>query len=114
MLTAFSHRDLQNFRAIQAVFATAGITDPARMDAEIDAIMTSRAGAVSRSDRRHPDNVTTCSICGKSAVIVPLSAKDRSATATHAVVCNNRPAKDQPWCDGMCGHTEYIVQGERR
>ena len=23
----------------------------------------------------------------------------------------NRPATNQPWRDGMCGHTEYIVRG---
>ena len=25
----------------------------------------------------------------------------------------NRQATDQPWRDGMCGHTEYIVQGDK-
>ena len=42
-----------------------------------------------------------------------LAVFDRTNTATHAIQCQNRPATDQPWRNGMCGHTEYVVRGDR-
>ena len=70
-------------------------------------------GAVRTAPRRRPDNLTICSACGAPAVIIPLVEADRTPTATHAVQCQNRPATDQPWRNGMCGHTEYVVRGEK-
>jgi len=83
------------------------------VDIRIGAITDGAAPVIRASRRRRPDNVVTCAVCGSSAVIVPLPPADRSATATHAIQCQNRPATDQPWRDGMCGHTEYIVRGDR-
>jgi len=71
--------------------------------------------AVERGKRR-PDNITTCSVCGKAAVIVPVNTDRKtriSGDYTHGIQCQNRPATDQPWRDGMCGHTEYVVWRDR-
>ena len=65
------------------------------------------------ANRRRPDNIAVCSVCGKPAVIMPLTGSDWTADATHAVQCQNRPAMDKPWLLQHCGHTEYIVLGDR-
>jgi len=111
MLTALSYRDLQNMAVVLRNFATCDDIAGA-----IEAELNSRhhdhpLSAISPAPRRHPDNITTCRVCGKPAVIMPLSLTDRSVFATHAIQCQNRPAKDRPWQDGMCGHTEYITKG---
>ena len=116
-LKLFSLRDLQNLQAmITAVKNDGG--DLQDIGSQLEAELASRlqfltAPAPSPAVRRRPDNLTSCSVCGSPAVIIPLSPADRSSIATHAVQCQNRPATDHPWRSGMCGHTEYIVRGER-
>ena len=66
--------------------------------------------------KRRPDNIATCSLCGKPAVVVPVNIDQKTRAGesyTHAIQCQNRPATDQPWQDGMCGHTEYVVRGRK-
>ena len=114
-LEVYSYRDLQNTRALLQEAAAAGQTIPemiAAIDTALGRYLPAGEPRIAPAKRRRPDNLTTCKICGKPAVIVPLVPADRTLTATHAIQCQNRPAKDQPWRDGMCGHTEYIVRGE--
>ena len=116
-LTSYKLRDLQNLQTIIAtVIADAG--DIEILAAAVDDELARRINSIfisfpTPAVRRRPDNLTTCSICGSPAVIVPLSRADRSVDATHAIQCQNRPATDQPWRDGMCGHTEYAVRGDK-
>jgi len=117
MLKILDSRDIQNFRSLLVSAQTAGL-DLISLTKEVDIELASRSeslivSAAKPATRHRPDNITTCSVCGKSAIVVPLSSTDRTNTATHAIQCQNRPAKDQPWRDGMCGHTEYIVRGDR-
>jgi len=118
MFDVFSVRDRQNFMAMLNIAEAAAITDirfvRTAIQSSIDRQRATEARGPGRYNRPRllrPDNLTTCSACGKPAVIVPLSQTDRTATSTHAIQCQNRPATDQPWRDGMCGHTEYIVRG---
>lgn len=114
-LTAFDWRTIQACRMMLAQAAASGavtiVEALAALDAGLDTALPSTPMKTSKTKRR-TDTIVTCSVCGKSAVIVPLSRHDRTGTATHAIQCQNRPAKDQPWRDGMCGHTEYIMRGE--
>lgn len=114
MLAAHKISDLQNFRSMLVSNIEAGISDASAIIALIDQRLGSFQVSVPRPATTHrSDNLTTCTICGKPAIVVPLSIADRTQTATHAIQCQNRPAKDQPWRDGMCGHTEYIMRGDR-
>jgi hypothetical protein len=117
LLTPYSIRELQTIAAIVAD-AVAHHLDLQSLSVAITAELASRSTDLAVStprpaDRRHPDNLTVCQVCGSPAVIVPLTKVDRTATATHAIQCQNRPATNQPWRDGMCGHTEYVVRSER-
>ena len=113
-LTAFSVKDNQNCMAILNVFESTGVTDIRFVRQRLQSAIDSKyAMTVTRSGRYKSDNITTCGLCGGPAAILPLKKSDRSPTATHAIQCQNRPANDQPWQDGMCGNTEYIVQGDR-
>jgi hypothetical protein len=114
-LTAFSVAELQQFLAWISQCERAGVTDirfvRQRTAEYIDQRMI--ASSARKSKRLRPDNITVCAVCGKPAIIIPLSLPDRTSTATHAVQCQNRPTTDRPWRNGMCGHTEYIVRGEK-
>lgn len=116
-LSVFSGRDLQNVRAILHGAVETGLNVEGVFMAIDRELKSRQVTAVppepSPTNRHKSDNITTCSACGKVAVIVPLVGKDRSTTATHAIQCQNRPATDHPWRDGMCGYTEYIIRGER-
>jgi len=113
MLTALSYRDLQNMAVILRTFATCDAV-AAAIEAEINSRHHDHPlSAISPAPRRHPDNITTCRVCGSQAIIVPLARQDRTAESTHAAQCQNRPATDQPWLPNHCGHTEYIVWGDR-
>ena len=116
-LKLYSLRDLQNLQAMMDDVKNDG-GDFLDIASQLEAELASRMQTMSMTlptpaTRRRPDNIATCAVCGGPAVIVPLSRADRSPAATHAIQCQNRPAKDQPWRDGMCGHTEYIVRGDR-
>lgn len=115
-LGAFRKSDLQNCLALLTIAEADGITDARflrqRIQNHIDQQHRSTA-VMAAKYRRRPDNITICKVCGKPAVIVPLARTDRTTDATHAIQCQNRPAADKPWRDGMCGHTEYIVRGVR-
>ena len=116
-IEVYNLRDLQNTRALLQEANVAGQTIPAiiaAIDTVLGRYMPPGEPRLTPSNRRRPDNLTTCKICGQPAVIVPLANIDRTTTATHVVQCQNRPATDQPWRDGMCGHTEYIVRGDRQ
>ncbi|MFZ3045711.1 MAG: hypothetical protein WA151_07335, partial [Desulfatirhabdiaceae bacterium] len=113
----YSVKDMQNMRAILQSAIVAGI-DIVTLESLIDAKIVSLRRVLPASQsftasRLQPDNITTCKICGKPAIIVPIPRADLTHTATHAIQCQNRPATDQPWRDGMCGHTEYIVRGDK-
>ena len=113
----YSLRDLQNLQSLLITVKQVGGNSDTLFDA-VNRELDSRLQSISLTPttptfRRRPDNITTCSVCGKSAIVVPLSSTDRTNTATHAIQCQNRPAKDQPWLAGMCGHTEYIVRGDK-
>jgi hypothetical protein len=114
-LDAYSTSALQHTSAVCHAAIAAGITDVVTLAATIAANINSRVSIqhprYAASSR--PDNLTICQVCGKPAVIVPLSQADSSVSATHAIQCQNRPATDQPWCDGMCGHTEYVIRGSK-
>ena len=112
MLKHFRISDLQNFRSVLAQCIAKGIHDAEAIDVIIGnyLALSQQPGNVIPAGKRRPDNVIVCAICGKSAVILPLSQQDRTKTATHAIQCQNRPATDHPWRSGMCGHTEYIVR----
>jgi len=115
-IEVYNYRDLQNIRALLLEAQAAGQPISAiiaTIDAAIERYMPAGEPRMAPAKRRRPDNLTTCKICGKPAVIVPLSPADRTETANHAIQCQNRPATDQPWRDGMCGHTEYIMRGDR-
>jgi len=112
----FSVRDLQNTKSLlqSELDSGASLLD---VIAKIDVALISSGRfteepRISPTQQRRPDNIIKCSVCGKLAVIVPLDRGDMTTTATHAIQCQNRPATDQPWRDGMCGHTEYIVRGD--
>ena len=113
---AYSSRDLQNIQSmLQSAVDNALSID--QLDVAVGAELVVRLGGMplskpSPASRRRVDNLTTCPVCGSPAVIEPLTPADRTPTATHAIQCQNRPATDRPWIDGMCGHTEYIVRGE--
>ncbi|KGO33205.1 hypothetical protein JT06_15835 [Desulfobulbus sp. Tol-SR] len=117
MLKTLNLRDIQNFRGLLVSAQVAGL-DLVLLTKEIDIELASRSeslivSAAKPATRHRPDNIIACAICGKPAVIVPLPIADRTKTATHAIQCQNRPATDQPWSEGMCGHTEYIVRGNK-
>jgi hypothetical protein len=112
----YSARDLQNLLAVVRTVDPG--MDMATISTMIETELSGRKrdlpiSSPSPAARRRPDNLTTCPVCGSPAVIVPLYRGDWSVDATHAIQCQNRPAIDRPWRDGMCGHTEYIVRGER-
>ena len=113
-MAAFSVKDRQHCISMLNIFEGLGITDirfvRQSLQRDIDAKYTA---TIKKSKKYQPDNITSCSACGKSAIVVPLSSTDRTNTATHAIQCQNRPATDRPWRDGMCGHTEYIVRSDR-
>ena len=116
-LNPYTTRDLQTIAAVLADAATANI-NLSGLSAAVATELMARSqdlavSSPSPASRLRPDNLTTCAVCGKPAVIVPLSRVDRSVDATHAIQCQNRPATDHPWRDGMCGHTEYIVRGDK-
>jgi len=114
-LSIYSSRDLQNMRAILGAAADAHAdlaTIASAVRQEMETRQTGMAVASPRpAHRRRPDNLTACQVCGSPAVIVSLAGADRTPNATHAIQCQNRPATDQPWREGMCGYTEYIVRG---
>jgi hypothetical protein len=113
--SAFSVAELQRFSAMLSQCERVGITDIRIVRQRTSEYIARRTIAVPArpARRRQPDNITPCPVCGKPAVIVPLPLPDRSPIATHAIQCQNRPATDKPWRDGMCGHTEYIVRGDK-
>jgi len=115
-IEVYNLRDLQNTRALLQAANAAGQTIPATItviDTAISRYIPAGELHITPTKRRRPDNITTCSVCGGSAVIVPLASADRNPCASHAIQCQNRPATDQPWRAGMCGHTEYIVRGDK-
>ena len=112
-LDSYSLALLQNFRSLVSQLRNDEITDLTDIENLITSKLSNYNIKVTPDVRKLPDNITTCSVCGKSAVIVSLGRADRTKTATHAIQCQNRPATDQPWRNGMCGHTEYIVRGDK-
>jgi hypothetical protein len=116
-LSIYNIRDLQNLQPL----LTDAINDGGDLKTISDTLATELSSRLQSltvttpapAARRRSDNITTCPACGSPAVIVPLSRADRSPAATHAIQCQNRPRTDQPWLAGMCGHTEYLVRGER-
>lgn len=112
-LDSFTIAQLQNFRSMLSAVKMAGITDIAAVDALIEQQLSGYSTVVTSTAPRRSDNVTACTVCGGPAVMVPLNRADRTASATHAIQCQNRPSTDHPWRDGMCGHTEYVVRSER-
>lgn len=115
-LSTYSIRDLQTTSSLLAAAEKKGIGISV-LSSSISNEISARtqpiriADAAKSQDRKRATN--TCPLCGSPAVVVPLAKADRSPTATHALQCQNRPATDSPWRDGMCGHTEYIVRGGR-
>lgn len=112
---AYSLRDLQNMKALLHDAVATGQAISAiivAIDTAIGHFMPVSDQPISPKHRRS-DNAVTCSICGGAVVIVPLVSADCTKFATHAIQCQNRPATDQPWRDGMCGHTEYILRGNK-
>ena len=59
------------------------------------------------------DPATIAIATGISQIVDKSAAGRVYSQAAHAVQCQNRPATDQPWRDEMCGHTEYIVRGDK-
>ena len=116
-LSIYNIRDLQNLQPL----LTDAINDGGDLKTISDTLATELSSRLQSltvttpapAARRRSDNITTCPACGSPAVIVPLAPADRTPSATHAVQCQNRPAIDRPWRDGMCGHTEYIVRGNK-
>lgn len=109
---SFTGRDLQNCQMLLTMAESNGIVDVRFLRQKIQRHIDNqrRVGSVQAARyRRSLDNITICSVCGSPALIVPLEKGDRTTSATHAVQCQNRPAIDKPWRDGMCGHTEYIA-----
>jgi len=113
MLNSFNLNQLQTVKAVLNVCLSSGVDNILSVINSIDDKLSKYSSNISPANRRRPDNIIKCKLCGSPAVIVPLPPGDRTPTATHAIQCQNRPVTDQPWCDGMCGHTEYIVRGER-
>jgi len=116
-VSSYNTRDLQNFRSLLAV-AIEENRDLHALAATVNTELDSRLQMMevvtpTPASSRRPDNIAVCSICGKPAVIMPLTGSDWTADATHAVQCQNRPAMDKPWLLQHCGHTEYIVLGDR-
>jgi hypothetical protein len=117
-LTVFPLGALQNCLALLAEAEADGIVDISAMRQALQQHIDSQllSPTPRPAEKRRPDNLTACAVCGQPAVIVPLNINDgtRSAGgATHAVQCQNRPAADQPWQNSHCGHTEYIVRGDK-
>ena len=114
-LHAFSLRDKQNAMAILSIFEAKGVIDSRFVRASIQRDIDNRflssakaSGKYRRGDR--------CSICGKVAIVVEVNTTEANAipgSFTHAIQCQNRPASDQPWLPTHCGHTEYIVMGDK-
>lgn len=118
-LSAFKLSDLQNCLALLTLAEGDGVVDARFLRERIQRHIAGkrRISAVTMAKyRRRPDNITTCSICGSPAVIVPVNNRADNQIGggyTHAIQCQNRPATGQAWQSGHCGHTEYIVRGIR-
>ncbi|KKR35961.1 MAG: hypothetical protein UT69_C0038G0003 [Candidatus Yanofskybacteria bacterium GW2011_GWE1_40_10] len=103
-VSSYNTRDLQNFRSLLAV-AIEENRDLHALAATVNTELDSRLQMM--------EVVTPTPASSKPAVIMPLTGSDWTADATHAVQCQNRPAMDKPWLLQHCGHTEYIVLGDR-
>jgi len=116
-LSIYKFSELQNFISILEQFNAIKITDARVICATISAhISVGKNVYVQPAGKRRPDNLIKCLRCGNSAMIIPVNSGPGDKIAgefTHAIQCQNRPATDQPWLAGMCGHTEYLVRGER-
>jgi|GEM_PF-4812039 len=116
-LSVYNNRDLQTMAGLLTLALRDGLdlqVVTAAVNAELGTRMKSLPITPPKPAKQsQPDNVTVCPVCGKPAIILALSRTDRTPTATHAIQCQNRPATDQPWSEGMCGHTEYIVRGNK-
>ena len=119
---AYKSKDLQNFLSLLNQFESEGVTDVRFMRQRIENHIQSQSWATTRaapyqSSNRPADNYTTCAICGAPAVIMPVNttpANQVPGGATHAIQCQNRPTKDNPWLPSHCGHTSYIIKGDER
>jgi len=63
------------------------------------------------ANRGKVGTVALCPECGATLQKMAVNIGDGSVVEgdyTYALMCTNRPAKDRPWIDGMCGYVEYI------
>ena len=110
IFNAFSDRDLQNMLSLMNQCESVGVTDIRFVRERLQRhISAGRLSDARKINKFKSENIVKCKECGGPAIVVPLDKT--TATHTHAIQCQNRPATDQPWRDGMCGHTEYIFKG---
>jgi len=112
-MASYTLSQIQHAAGLCQIVMTNGVVSLSEAITILNTVANDRLSpsTVTSANKRHPDNIVPCSICGSPTVILPLSPSDCTLLATHAIQCQNRPASDKPWQDGMCGHTEYIVRG---
>lgn len=117
-LTNFTTQDLYRHLALLAVAEGGEVTDIRFVRQAIQREIDSR-GLVQRVQKRSVrragrDTERRCPECGGPAVLVPVNTGRGDQIGggwTHALQCQNRPAKDRPWLPKHCGHTEYVRGG---
>ena len=117
-LSAYRLRDVQNIRSILNDAKSEALSIDQLIEI-LDVTVSVELGDVSVT-KQHRDRLspgTVCSVCGKSTVIVLVNTNPGNRVGdqfTHAIQCQNRPGAGQKWKNGMCGHTEYIVRGNKQ
>jgi hypothetical protein len=111
-ISAYNLRDLQNLKSL----LTAAMREKMTVERLMSFVEKTISEAVAEQQKGEQKGLPTgsvCSECGGPAIKTPVNTTPGNQVDgpwTHAVQCQNRPAKDNPWLPKHCGHTDYLVE----